>query len=209
MRASRFCLRKVNVYATRTSKCNRVDIYHNSIILIFFYGTDKAFGYHPWVVAELFHRVSGFADSQHKIVQHYWGFVRLLAGKSRLDSFVSCHVNSIYEFSFSISSSDLFLVSNRYFLKKKYPARVVIEKNAKQYPPPFGNAPVAIGNRNEIPPFTIQFEREPIDIPCDRMLFGNISPNKTQETAPMEEANRATKLTRDTNNIHAGNPVLK
>lgn len=87
--------------------------------------------------------------------------------------------------------------------------RVVIEKNAKQYPSPLGNAPVTIGNRKEIPPLTIQLESDPMDIPCDRILLGNISPNKTQDTAPIEEAKNATKLMREINNIHAGKPEPK
>lgn len=85
----------------------------------------------------------------------------------------------------------------------------MIAKKAKQYPPPFGSAPVAMGNKKEILPFTIQLDNEPMDIPCERILLGNISHNKTHETAPIEEAKRATKETNAINKTHAGKPVLK
>lgn len=83
------------------------------------------------------------------------------------------------------------------------------EKKAKQYPAPLGSKPTTIGKKKDIPPLTIQLDNEQMDIPFDRMLFGKISPNKTQTTAPIEEAKNATKLIREINKIHAGKPVPK
>ena len=86
----------------------------------------------------------------------------------------------------SISSSVILVVSNRNFLKKKNPIKVIIEKKAKLYPIPFppSNAPTTTGNKKVIEPLTTQLENDPMATPLERILFGKISANKTNTTAP-------------------------
>ena len=75
--------------------------------------------------------------------------------------------------------------------------KVITEKKAKLYPIPIllSNAPTNTGKMKVIEAFTIQFEKDPMAIPRDRILFGKISANSTNTTAPMEDAKKATKPT--------------
>lgn len=58
-------------------------------------------------------------------------------------------------------------------------------------------------------PLTIQLANDPIDIPFERMLFGNISPSNTHDTAPIEEAKNATKAINEMSSIQDGRLMPK